>query len=753
MIAPGRLTGDGRRERDQWADYVLTYRDQKLAVIEAKARDAHVTEGLGQAKAYAEKLQTPMAFSTNGRELHRVDRRTGEEGMVDPLAYPTPDQLWSDIFGDPSVANRWREKFGQTPFETSGKWQPRYYQHNAISQALDAIANRDDRLLLTMATGTGKTAVAFQIVWKLFQSRWCLANRDNPDATTGRPRVLFLADRNGLADQAFNAFGAFEEKALIRIDPRAIRKKGGLPTNGSVFFTIFQTFMTVTDEYGEPKPVFGQVPPDFFDLVIVDECHRGGANDESSWRGILEYFSPAVQLGLTATPRRDVNADTYDYFGEPVYTYSLKEGINDGFLTPFRVRQASTTLDEYTFVGDDEVLEGEVDHGQHFTEADFNRVVEIKQREAKRVELAMSAIGPQEKTLVFCATEDHALAVRDLINQNKPDGVTSSDYCCRVTSREGAIGDKHLKTFQDNEKTIPTVLTTSRKLSTGVDALGVRHIVLLRPVKSMIEFKQIIGRGTRLYEGKDYFTVHDFVKAYEHFNDEEWDGEPLEPVPVDAGDSADETQAGEPVPADDDDERGPRPRKIKIALAPGKDRLIDSMVQTSFWDASGRPISAEAFLAKLFGDLPELFEDEGELRRLWGDPQTRQALLEGLVEKGYTAGQLRDTMKLVNAEQSDLYDVLAYLAFNQPPTTRRERVASRIERILEGLDATQQTFLRFVLEHYVAAGVEELSLDKLPHLLELKYGSTRDAAAVFESSGGVGQIGKTFRGFQPRLYE
>jgi type I restriction enzyme R subunit len=408
VITLGRLTGDGRREQSKFADYVLEFRGQRLAVIEAKAKDKHITEGLGQAKEYAEKLQTPIAYATNGTELYRVDMRNGNEGPVDPLAYPTPEQLWNEIFGEPSLANQWREKFGQTPFETSGKWQPRYYQHNAIAKALDAIAEGDNRILLTMATGTGKTAVAFQIVWKLFQSRWSLANRENPEATAGIPKVLFLADRNVLANQAFNSFGAFEEKALVRINPKAIAKKGGLPTNGSVFFTIFQTFMTPgrsakgNDE--APEYAFGEVPPDFFDLVIIDECHRGGAKDESSWRGILEYFSPAVQIGLTATPRRDVNADTYDYFGEPVYTYSLKEGINDGYLTPFRVRQVSTTLDEYTFVGDDEVIEGEVDHGQTFKEADFNRVIEIRQREAKRVELAMSAIGPKEKTLVFCAT-------------------------------------------------------------------------------------------------------------------------------------------------------------------------------------------------------------------------------------------------------------------------------------------------------------------------------------------------------------
>ena len=315
----------------------------------------------------------------------------------------------------------------------------------------------------------------------------------------------------------------------MRIKPEDIRKKGKVPKNASLFFTIFQTFMSGPPKDGKPSPYFGEYPPDFFDFIVIDECHRGGANDESNWRGILEYFAPAVQLGLTATPKRKDNVDTYAYFGEPVYIYSLKEGINDGFLTPFKVKQIATTLDEYVYTPDDEVIEGEIESGKRYTEADFNRIIEIKEREAHRVKLFMDLINQNEKTLVFCATQDHALAVRDLINQMK----TSKDpnYCQRVTANDGELGEQHLRDFQDNEKTIPTILTTSQKLSTGVDARNIRNIVLMRPINSMIEFKQIIGRGTRLYDGKDYFTIYDFVKAYHHFSDPEWDGEPLEPEP------------------------------------------------------------------------------------------------------------------------------------------------------------------------------------------------------------------------------
>ncbi len=798
VIAPGRIIGGGNAdiyvtEAETVADYVLTYRDRKLAVVEAKKRGSAVTLGLAQAKDYAERLRTPFAYCTNGDELYAVDRRSGEEGPVSPAVYPGPEAMWERAFGEASLVNRWREAFGRTPLNEGGGWGPRYYQHNAVTATLDAIAGGRDRVLLTMATGTGKTAVAFQIVWKLFEARWSLANRGDPAAETGRPRVLFLADRNVLASQAINkfkAFGAFEEAALVRIDPKAIAKQGGIPTNGSVFFTIFQTFMTAApasapgglqggseddeagaglDDAAPPSFAFHGLPPDFFDLIIIDECHRGGANSESTWRGILDYFSPAVQLGLTATPKRGIgpngNADTYAYFGEPVYTYSLRQGINDGFLTPFRVRQVQTTLDEYRYVGDDTVDAGEIDRDKTYTEAQFNRSIQIAAREKKRVELFMDALPPGEKAIVFCATEDHALRVRDLINQRKPAGVTSLDYCCRVTSQEGEVGNGHLLTFQDNEKTIPTVLTTSRKLSTGVDALGVRHIVLLRPVNSMIEFKQILGRGTRLMDGKYYFTLHDFVRAHGHFHDEQWDGEPEEVLLVEEGGTEAEAEdcdtpddpAGGPE-AEEGERTGPggegepKPEMISVTLAPGKELLIDAMVSTHFYSPDGAPRSAAEFLATMFEDLPSLFGSEEELRRLWSHPNTRKALLEGLVERGYGAREIGEVMKLARAEASDIYDVLAYIAFTIPTTTRADRVGARLETILEGLDTTQQAFVRFVLNHYVEDGVDELSLEKLPHLLQLQYGGNADAAAAFADLGGVSAIHQTFVDFQPALY-
>jgi type I restriction enzyme, R subunit len=735
-ITLGRIEGLGRRSKPEIADYVLTFRNHKLGVIEAKARDKADTEGVGQAKAYAEKLQARFAYSTNGRRIYQIDMETGAEGYLD--RYPTPDELWARVFAKP---NAWRERFAAVPFEErGGTWQTRYYQHNAIENALEAIAAGKQRILLTLATGTGKTAIAFQIAWALFQSRWNLSRK--PER---QPRILFLADRNILADQAYNAFSAFPEDALVRIKPDEIAKKGRVPKNGSVFITIFQTFMSGTGPDGKPAPYFGDYPPDFFDLIFIDECHRGGANDESNWRDILDYFSPAVQLGLTATPKRRDNVDTYAYFGEPVYTYSLKQGINDGFLTPFKVKQIATTLDDYIYTPDDKVVEGEVEEGKRYKEPQFNRTIEIEARERKRVKVFMDGIDQREKTLVFCATQGHALLVRDLINQMK----TSSDpnYCVRVTADDAALGEQWLRTFQDNEKTIPTILTTSQKLSTGVDARNVRNIVLMRPINTMIEFKQIIGRGTRLFDGKDYFTIYDFVNAYEHFNDPEWDGEPMEPAasetrpPKEAG-YEEEGAEYEPPPE--------RPKQIKIKLADGKERTIQHMMATSYWGPDGKPISANQMVENLFGELPRFFKDEDELRRLWSKPDTRKTLLQGLAEKGFGAEQLAVISQIINAVKSDVFDVLAYIAFAMAPITRSERVETRKSNILGHYDSKLQAFLDFVLAQYIKQGVGELDQEKLGDLLQLKYHTVMDAA---DQLGGVPAIRDTFIGFQQYLYD
>ncbi len=739
-ITEGRLLGAARRADAEIADYVLIHHSQKLAVIEAKREEVSEAEGVGQAKAYAAKMAVPFAYATNGRKLYSVAMATGEEGSAE--TYPTPDELWAQAYPAP---NTWRDRFAEVPYEDrSGTWSVRYYQATAIERVLDAVAKGRDRILLTLATGTGKTPISFQIAWKLFQAKWNLTGEP-----TRRPRILFLADRNLLANQAYSAFSSFADDARTRIKPEEIRKTGRVPTNASVFFTIFQTFMSGRGADGQPAPYFGQYPPNFFDFIIVDECHRGGANDESSWRGILEYFAPAVQLGLTATPRRRDNVDTYAYFGEPVYTYSLREGINDGFLTPFKVVQISTTLDEYVYTPDDTIVEGEVDEGHRYTEREFNRVIEIREREQYRVERLMNRLDPREKTLIFCASQAHAAAVRDLVNQQKsnPDPF----YCCRVTANDGALGEQHLRAFQDSEKSIPTILTTSQKLSTGVDARNVRNIALLRTVGNMIEFKQIIGRGTRLFDGKEFFTVYDFVGAHRHFNDPEWDGEPLEPEA--APESAAEARpAAEPRERPDEAEDGSdRERRecVVIRLADGKVRELQHMSATSFWSPDGRMLSATQFLEALYGVLPDFFKDEDELRTIWRAPETRRTLLKNLESRSFDRSRLAELQRALAAEDSDLYDVLAYIAFALPRLTRTERVEKARPLLAATSPEKQRAFLEFVLAHYVEEGFETLDSGELSKLLGLRYGAVQDG---LRELGPAPELSRIFSEFQQYLY-
>ena len=615
----------------------------------------------------------------------------------------------------------------------------RYYQKNAVNNVLKAIANGDQRLLLTLATGTGKTFIAFQIAWKLFNARW-----NNRNAENQRPRILFLADRNILADQAYNSFNAFAEDALVRIRP------GKVSTSGSIFFTIFQTFMTGSGDENEDVEEFElkryeEYPPEFFDLIIIDECHRGGAKDESNWRGIMEYFKPAVQLGLTATPRTKDNANTYKYFGKPVYQYSLKEGIQDGFLTPYKVQNIKTLFDEdyeeYVYRPGDIVVEGEIEEGKAYLSKDFNRSIIIEEREEERVKKLLSEIDQNEKTLVFCATQRHALLVRDLINKHKESD--NVDYCHRVTAEDGEIGEEYLRNFQDNEKTIPTILTTSQKLSTGVDARNIRNIVLFRPVGSMIEFKQIIGRGTRLFEQKDYFTIYDFEDVYLKFFDEEWDGEPIDSdTPKEPKESL---ELKEPK-----DSKGPR-EKVIIELSDGREREITHTTRTFFFGKDGQTLTAQQFIEELYNTcmLPEIFQSEQQLRELWSFPSTRKSLLNTLEKYGFSFEDLIEIQKIINAQGSDIFDVLEFVAFAKKPISRKERVSQIEKALFHDLNEEQISFVNFILDQYVDEGIDALDDEKLPTLLEIKYSSIQKAKSEL---GDLLNIRKLFINLQTPLY-
>ncbi|MEO9781632.1 MAG: DEAD/DEAH box helicase family protein [Sedimentitalea sp.] len=736
VICPGRIQSGGTRGKGLSADYVLIHKGQKLAVLEAKRAGVSHRNGIGQAKDYATRLGSRYAYASNGLCWYQIDMTTGAEAdMV--LPFPTPDELWDRTF---ATNNDWRERFGAVEFETDGgKWELRYYQHKAVNAALESLAKGDRRILLTLATGTGKTSIAFQIAWKLFQAKWNLSGEP-----VRRPRILFLADRNILADQAYNAFSAFPNDAVTRIDPGTIRKNKGVPKNASLFFTIFQTFMT-----GEGEPVYTQYPPDFFDFIVIDECHRGGAKDESQWRQVLEYFEPAAQLGLTATPKRKHNADTYAYFGEPVYTYALRDGIEDGYLTPFKVRQMVSTIDEYVYDGVDELVAGEAEVGETFTEGDFNTRIIIEDRELSRVREFLDQIDQRQKTIIFCATQDHAALVRDLINQAKDSD--NPNYCHRVTAEDGTVGEQWLRDFQDNEKTIPTILTTSQKLSTGVDARNVRHIVLMRPVRSMIEFKQIIGRGTRTYDGKDFFTIWDFVKAHENFNDPEWDGEPLAPEPPNGkrppvDPPVPGTDSDPPEPGGDDD---PPREKIVVKLSDGKTRQIAYLATTTYWGPDGKPMSAIQLLERLCGDLSGIVADEDQLRAVWSDPDTREHFVTQLSDRGYDQERLNDIRRLVDAHDSDLFDVLSYALFTHPPKTRHERADGvRTDGLVE-TSGDMKELLLAILSAYETRGEGELSHGKLGNFLSARYGSVGEGK---QKLGGLSAVKQAFIKMQKALY-
>jgi type I restriction enzyme R subunit len=724
----GQIHSGGVRGERMIADYVLVYKNKKIAVVEAKADQVDVSEGVAQAKLYAKKLHIENTFSANGKQIYQMCLESGKEEIV--LKFPTPDELWNKTF---TKKNEWIDKFDSIPFESvGGNMQTRFYQEIAINKVMESIANNHKRILLTLATGTGKTFIAFQIAWKLFKTKWNLGGNEKR-----LPKILFLADRNILATQAFNDFNAFEENALVRIKPSEISRTGSVPTSGSIFFTIFQTFMS-----GEKKqPYFGQYPADFFDFIIVDECHRGGANDESNWRGILEYFKSAVQLGLTATPKRNENVDTYNYFGKPVYSYSLKEGINDGFLTPYKVKRIQTTMDKYIYTGEDEVVEGDPEKGKIYEETDFNKIIEIEARERKRVQLILDNIKENEKTIVFCASQNHAAQVRDYINQQSKN--RNSEYCVRVTADDLAIGDTHLANFQNNDKVIPTILTTSHKLSTGVNALNIRNIVLMRTIKTIIEFKQIMGRGTRLFDGKHFFTIIDFVDAYDHFKDPEWDGPPADPGPK-PDDGPKKNRKGPPEPPD-------RPQKIKIRLSDNKERSIQSTASTYYY-FKGKSIGVQEYIKSLFNTLklPDFFKSEEDLRNIWSSPITRNELLKKLEQNGFLKENLEEVQKLVNAEDSDLFDVLEYISFAKEPIARKQRVGDANNNIFAMIDIKQKEFIEFVLDKYIKNGVDQLDVNNLSKLIELKYKTIYDAENAL---GNIDDIKKNFINFQKFLYQ
>ncbi|MFC4992299.1 EcoAI/FtnUII family type I restriction enzme subunit R [Rubritalea tangerina] len=726
----GRKLAGQKRGSRCFVDYLLHKGNHFLAIIEAKKESEHPTKGLQQAIDYAKKLEIRFVYSSNGTQIYEMDLKTGSGNYID--TYPTPDELLDRITGDNTSIT---ETLRNTPFQLESGKTPRYYQELAVHAATDAIGNGTERVLLTLATGTGKTFIAFQIVHKLFQSRW---NRQEFGAR--RPRILFLADRNILADQAINTFNPYEND-LIKIDGDEVRRRNGeVPTNAHIFFAIYQALAERKNAENEDiGGYYKKYPSDFFDLILIDECHRGGAKNDGSWRDILDHFSPAVHLGLTATPKRTDNVDTYSYFGEPVYEYSLKDGINDGFLTPYRVKRVRTNLDELVLTGSDLILKGEAKKDLYEVKDYDTQIIADERTELVAKEI-LKQINALEKTIIFCVNQDHALTMRDMINKHKAAFGCPTDphYCVRVTSDEGKTGRELLEKFQDNDKDIPTILTSSQMLTTGVDARNVRNIVLDRNIGSMVEFKQIVGRGTRVFDGKDYFTIIDFRGATNLFYDKDWDGDPEEPEPKQPrppskpGEEPDGNQppiVGEPDPLEKE--------KLTVSLSPTRQlKVID--VEIRYIDDTGRPLTAQQFVEQLMFKLPQLFSSVEELREIWSHPDKREDFIIQLAQHGFDSDQLKTLRAMFEAEACDLFDILTFLSHEKPLRKRSERVLSTKQNTTffsQYPHADAQAFLEFILFRYEMTGIDELSRKRLNHLIEqAKLGTLADLKQAFGGS-------------------
>ena len=734
----GRKMAGGVRGRRCFVDYLLHKDNRYLAVVEAKKESEHPTKGLQQAIDYASKLRVRFVYSSNGKQTYEFDLETGKGDFIE--FYPTPAELEKRYAGETTDLS---QELRNIPFHLEGAMQPRYYQELAVHAATDAIGQGKSRILLTLATGTGKTFIAFQIVHKLFQARW---NLDNPGSR--RPRVLFLADRNILADQAINTFNPYE-KDLIKINGEEVRKRNGVvPTNAHIFFAIYQAIAERENIDGYYKAY----PKAFFDLVLIDECHRGAANEAGSWRAILDHFSSAVHLGLTATPKRTDNVDTYEYFGQPAYVYSLKEGINDGFLTPYRVKRVRTNLDELVLTKDDVIVEGESGQDLYQVE-DYDRKIIVDQRTELVANAILQNINPLAKTIVFCENQNHALTMRDMINKYKT--VKDPHYCVRVTSDEGKAGRELLEKFQDNDKDIPTIVTSSQMLTTGVDARNVRNVVLDRTIGSMVEFKQIVGRGTRVFEGKDYFTIVDFRGATNNFYDEEWDGEPEASEPGGTREPTPPPYTPDPPEGGDEPEPEPGEPRPRLRVRLGKHRefkVID--IETRYIDENGKPLTIQEFVERLIQQLPGLFKSVDELRDIWSDPDLREQLLGKLVQAGFDKEQLSTLRRMFEADDCDMFDLLAFLAFEQPMATRKSRaeaVRANSAFFNQYPQEKAKQFLHFVLNRYEQTGVTELARERLPALIELSgLGTTKDASMAF--GGKPAQLLSAFKQLQHQLY-
>jgi len=753
IIVTGSLT---HRRRQKRADYLLRYtRDFTIAVVEAKAAYKSPGDGLQQAKEYAEILGLKFAYSTNGHGIIEFDYLSGQERQLS--AFPTPDELWARLRDRQGLSDEGANRLLTPSYHLSGK-SPRYYQEIAINRTVQAILQGKRRILLTMATGTGKTIVAFQICWKLWNVRW------NRTGEYRRPKILYLADRNILIDdpkdKIFAPFG----------DARWKIENGEANKGREMYFAIYQALAK-----DERRPgLYREYAPDFFDLIIVDECHRGSARDESNWREILEYFAPAYQVGMTATPLREDNRDTYAYFGNPIYTYSLRQGIEDGFLAPYRVHRVISTWDAAGWrpsQGDLDRYGREIPDEEYQTK-DFERVVALRTRTeavARHLTEFLKKTDRFAKTLVFCVDQEHADEMRRALNNLNADLVQQyPDYVCRVTADEGQIGRGHLSRFQELETTTPVILTTSQLLTTGIDAPMCKNIVLARVVGSMTEFKQIIGRGTRVRDdyGKLYFNILDYTgSATRLFADPEFDGDPAlisevqvdeNGVPIPGGETI-EVPGTELYPeAEETGETIDRPsmsedsevERRKYYFDGGQVEIAAHLVYDL--DPDGKQLRVVKFTDYAAEKVRTLYPSAAEIRKQWADPEQRSEIIALLEERGISFDEL---VSATNQPDADPFDLLCYVAFNAPLRTRRER-ADRLRKekkdFFDQYGPEAKVILNELLDKYAEHGTAQFVIPdvlKVPPISQ--HGNVIEIAGLF---GGADKLREAVNELQTLLY-
>jgi type I restriction enzyme, R subunit len=745
----GRIVVAGNRairKSQKRADYVLYYRrDYRMAVVEAKDESHHAVDGLPQAKEYAKTLGVRFAYATNGHDILEFDFQTGE--LKETETFPSPDELWGRV--NPVPVGNVEQLL--TPTRTNK--QLRYYQDISINRSVAAILAGQKRLLLTLATGTGKTIIAAQIAWKLWNSRWNRKNRAGR-----RPKILFLADRNFLVDEPYS-----KDFAIFGDARWKIQREANLAHD--MYFAIYQA---VDDDQWNPG-LYREYPQDFFDLIIVDECHRGSAKDESNWREILNYFQDAVQLGMTATPLREENRDSYTYFGNPLYLYSLQQGIEDGFLAPYRVHRIVTNvdLDGYRPSPGQRDKYGDEIPDKLYKTPEFERDIILKARTkaiARHLTNFLKKIGDRfTKTIVFCVDQEHAANMLVELSKINSDLMAQyPDYVVRITANDGDIGKSYLSKFSDVESKTPVIVTTSQLLSTGVDVPNCRVIVIARTINSLVEFKQIIGRGTRVRDdyGKLWFDILDYTgSAVERFSDPDFDGFPALATQEEI-DAAGEVKPGseqviqpeEHIEEDEvrvaEEDRNRDYGHKKYVVETGMVEIVANVVYEL--DPNGTRLRSVSYTQYAADVVQRMYTTAAALRSQWSDAEQRTRVITALEERGVSFDYLSE---LLNQPEADPFDLICHVAFQSPVFTRRER-CDRLKRderaFFEKFTPEARQILNEILDKYIEAGVAEF---KMPDILKLPpIAQHGNAMEIIQKFGDAEKLRATLNQLQAMLY-